>query len=100
MDFRVASVETAEGKIVTLRILDKSMSLLILSELGFQPQARQVYEGLLQSPFGMLLVSGPTGSGKTTTLYGSLGQLDANEKNIMTIEDPVEYRFKGLNQIQ
>ncbi|MBI4298656.1 MAG: type II/IV secretion system protein [Chloroflexi bacterium] len=100
VDFRVASVETAEGEIVTLRILDKSVSLLSLSDLGFQPRARQVYEGLLKSPFGMVLVSGPTGSGKTTTLYASMGGLDAGGRNIMTIEDPVEYRFKGINQIQ
>ena len=100
VDFRVASIEGDHGELATLRVLDKSLSFLNLSEVGMGPDEIEVYKKLLQSPFGMILISGPTGCGKTTTLYGSMGLLDAKEHNIMTIEDPIEYRFDEVNQIQ
>ena len=100
VDFRVATVEGAHGEMAVLRVLDKSMLLIKLPELGMTPSVLQPFERLLASPFGMILVNGPTGSGKTTTLYSALQKLDAKERNIMTIEDPIEYSFKGINQIQ
>jgi general secretion pathway protein E len=100
VDFRVATVESAHGEMAVLRVLDKSMLLIKLPELGMTPTVLQPFEKLLASPFGMILVNGPTGSGKTTTLYSALQKLDAKERNIMTIEDPIEYGFKGINQIQ
>jgi general secretion pathway protein E len=100
IDFRVATAETHFGEMVVMRVLDKSVSVYKLAELGFQPAPLQTYERMLESPFGMILISGPTGSGKTTTLYASVDQLDAEARNIMTIEDPIEYRFRNINQIQ
>ncbi len=100
VDFRVATVEGAHGEMGVLRVLDKSMLLIKLPELGMTPSLLQPFEKLLASPFGMILVNGPTGSGKTTTLYAALQKLDAKERNIMTIEDPIEYSFRGINQIQ
>ncbi len=100
IDIRVATMETAYGERATLRILDKSLSLFALSELGFLPDVLEKYEKMLRSPFGMILVGGPTGSGKTTTLYASIDQLDHKGKNIMTIEDPIEYRFRDITQTQ
>jgi general secretion pathway protein E len=76
------------------------MSLFTLTELGFQPDVLKKYRALLKSPLGMILVGGPTGSGKTTTLYASINELDRNERNIMTIEDPIEYNFMDINQTQ
>ena len=98
VDIRAATMETAHGERVTLRILDKSLSLFTLPELGLLPDALKKYRAVLKSPFGMILVGGPTGSGKTTTLYASINQLDRNERNILTIEDPIEYRFTDINQ--
>ncbi len=100
VDFRVATIESDYGEMAVLRVLDKSMLLIKLSDLGMMPGILQPFEKLLKSPFGMILVNGPTGSGKTTTLYAALQQLDAKSRNIMTIEDPIEYRFRGINQIQ
>jgi general secretion pathway protein E len=100
IDIRTATMETAYGERVTLRILDKSLSLFTLPELGFLADALKRYRAMLNSPFGMILVGGPTGSGKTTTLYASINQLDANERNILTIEEPIEYRFMDINQTQ
>jgi general secretion pathway protein E len=100
VDFRVASIETAHGEKVVLRILNKGTAVLSMSDLGFLPDTLQVYNKLLSSPFGMILVSGPTGSGKTTSLYASLMSLDSKSQNIMTIEDPIEYHFEGINQTQ
>ena len=100
VDFRVATVEGSHGEMAVLRVLDKSMLLIKLPELGMSPLVLQPFERLLASPFGMVLVNGPTGSGKTTTLYAALQKLDAQGHNIMTIEDPIEYGFKGINQIQ
>lgn len=100
VDFRVGTVEGGHGEMAVLRVLDKSMLLIKLPDLGMSPLVLQPFEKLLGSPFGMILVNGPTGSGKTTTLYASLQRLDAKQRNIMTIEDPIEYSFKGINQIQ
>jgi len=100
VDIRAATMETPYGERVTLRILDKSLALFTLAELGFQPGALKKYRPMLKSPLGMILVSGPTGSGKTTTLYASINELDRNERNIMTIEDPIEYSFMDINQTQ
>jgi general secretion pathway protein E len=100
VDIRAATMETPYGERVTLRILDKSLALFTLAELGFQPEVLKTYRSMLQRPHGMILVGGPTGSGKTTTLYASINELDRNERNIMTIEDPIEYSFLDINQSQ
>jgi general secretion pathway protein E len=100
VDVRVATADTARGEMAVLRILDKSLSLMRLEELGFLPEAMQAYGQLTTLPFGMVLVSGPTGAGKTTTLYATLNRLNRAENNIMTIEDPVEYQFERISQIQ
>ncbi len=100
IDVRVATTETIYGERVTMRILDKSLSLFGLDQLGFFSETLDSYREMLKSSFGMLLICGPTGSGKSTTLYASLDELDREEGNIMTIEDPVEYRLAGINQIQ
>lgn len=100
VDFRVATIETNHGEMAVLRVLDKSASLFQLDELGILRDALEVYQRVLQSPFGMIPISGPTGSGKTTTLYASVNQLNVKERNIMTIEDPIEYHFEDINQIQ
>jgi len=100
IDIRAATMETAYGERVTLRILDKSLALFTLPELGFLPDALKKYQSMMKCPFGLILVGGPTGSGKTTTLYASVNQLDRNERNIMTVEDPIEYRFTDINQTQ
>ncbi|MBI2866270.1 MAG: type II/IV secretion system protein [Chloroflexi bacterium] len=100
INFRVATAETHHGEMMVLRVLDKGVSLVQLSDLGFQPPALASFESLLKAPFGMIMVSGPTGSGKTTTLYSALTQLTGKGRNIMTVEDPIEYQFEGVNQIQ
>ena len=100
MDIRVGTVATVYGEMAALRLLDKSKGILNLSDLGFMPQSLAKYEEMLKTPYGMLLASGPTGAGKTTTLYASVNCLDCTGRNIITIEDPVEYRFQDINQIQ
>ena len=100
IDIRVATAPTVSGETATLRLLDKSMATLGLAELGFLPDSLAKYESMLKVPYGMILISGPTGAGKTTTLYASINSLDTHESNIITIEDPAEYRFKDINQIQ
>ncbi len=100
IDIRVASTDTIYGERITLRLLDKSIALFTLPELGFLPDTLKKYEALLHYPFGMVLVGGPTGSGKTTTLYSSINVLDRKKLNIMTIEDPVEYQFENITQSQ
>ncbi len=100
IDIRAATLETACGERVSLRILDKSMSLFTLPKLGFLPETLKKYQTTLKCPFGMILVGGPTGSGKTTTLYASISQLGESERNMLTIEDPIEYRFIDVNQTQ
>ena len=100
VDLRAATVDTPRGEVAVLRILDKSISVMELPELGFLPDSLKTYRKLLQSPSGLILVSGPTGSGKTTTLYASIKQLNTEERNIVTIEDPIEYHFEDVKQIQ
>jgi type IV pilus assembly protein PilB len=100
LDIRVASTPVIRGEKVVLRLLDKSRSLLQLSELGMPPATNETFSGLVRSPFGMVICAGPTGSGKTTTLYATLGEISTVERNVMTIEDPVEYVMPSVNQIQ
>ena len=100
IDIRVGTVSTVYGEMAALRLLDKSKAVMTLTDLGFLPQSLSIYEEMLKIPYGMLLVSGPTGAGKTTTLYASVNCLDCIGRNIITIEDPVEYRFNSINQIQ
>ena len=100
IDIRVACASTVYGEMAVLRILRKSASLLELTDLGFFTGTMDQYQKMLDLPFGMILLGGPTGSGKTTTLYASLNQLNSKERNIMTIEDPVEYHLPGINQFQ
>lgn len=98
--FRVATSDTTWGEMATLRVLGRIDTLLALDGLGLNAGDIERLERIIHTPFGMLLVSGPTGSGKTTTLYAALNQLDRDRRNIMTIEDPVEYNFPRINQIQ
>jgi len=98
--FRVATSEITFGEMAVLRILGRSESILDLAGLGMQDDSLPALRRMIQSPYGMLLVSGPTGSGKTTTLYAAVNQLDRRSLNVMTIEDPVEYNFPGIHQIQ
>ncbi|HEY3001937.1 MAG TPA: GspE/PulE family protein, partial [Kribbellaceae bacterium] len=100
VDIRVSTTAVVGGEKVVLRLLDKSRPLFKLSQLGMPEQMAVSYSRLLHSPYGMVICAGPTGSGKTTTLYGSLGEINSPERNIMTIEDPVEYTFNSINQIQ
>jgi len=100
VDIRVATSPTVHGEMTSLRLLDKSLAIIDLPRLGFSSGALAMYEKMLKVPFGMILISGPTGSGKTTTLYASINQLDKISRNIITLEDPVEYRFENMNQIQ
>jgi general secretion pathway protein E len=100
IDIRVATAPTVSGEMAELRLLDKSRATLGLAELGMLPESLAKYEAMLKVPYGMILISGPTGAGKTTTLYASINSLDCLGRNIVTIEDPAEYRFKDINQIQ
>jgi len=100
IDFRVSTLPTIFGEKVVMRLLDKSNLQLDMSSLGFDPQALQLFEKAILAPHGMVLVTGPTGSGKTTTLYSGLHRLNTIETNIMTAEDPVEYNLAGVNQVQ
>ncbi len=100
IDIRVASLPSAYGEKLTLRILDRSDKLITLSELGFPESQLQMYNETIKIPYGFILITGPTGSGKSTTLYASLAKLNSIDKNIITLEDPIERRMDGLNQIQ
>jgi general secretion pathway protein E len=100
IDIRVATSPTVSGETAVLRLLDKSVAALGLAELGMLADSQVKYEAMLKVPYGMILNSGPTGAGKTTTLYASINSLDSLGRNIITIEDPAEYRFKDINQIQ
>ena len=100
VDIRVSTMPTIHGEKVVMRILDREHHSLNISDLGFEPDLQEKYKQALEEPNGMILVTGPTGSGKTTTLYSSLNYINSVERNIVTIEDPVEYRLKGINQIQ
>ncbi len=100
LDLRLATLPTVYGEKVVIRILDKSNALLQLSELGFQEAAFRRFERSFRKPYGAILVTGPTGSGKSTTLYATLNIVNSPDRNIITVEDPVEYRLPGVNQIQ
>lgn len=100
VDLRVATLPTVYGEKIVMRILDKSTALLRLSDLGFLPENMASYEESYRKPYGTILVTGPTGSGKSTTLYATLNILNDESKNVMTIEDPVEYQLPGINQVQ
>jgi general secretion pathway protein E len=100
IDFRVSSIPTIHGESIVLRILEKSSILLDIEKLGFPKDTREGFDALIQRPHGIILVTGPTGSGKTTTLYCALGKINSPEKKIITVEDPVEYQLRGINQIQ
>jgi type IV pilus assembly protein PilB len=97
---RVASLPTVYGEKIVIRLLDRSNVMLRLEDLGFSDQALSRYKKSYTKPYGALLVTGPTGSGKSTTLYGTLNILNTPETNIITVEDPVEYRLAGINQVQ
>lgn len=100
IDLRVSTTPTMYGEKVVLRILDKSSVILEKDALGLQGKDLEWFDDLISKPYGIVLVTGPTGSGKTTTLYTALNQLNTPEKNIVTLEDPVEFNFKGINQMQ
>lgn len=100
MDLRVATLPTGYGEKVVLRLLDDSRVRADLRSLGFGPRMLREYESVFRRPYGTILVTGPTGSGKSTTLYATLGELDCTAQNIITIEDPVEYRMRGISQVQ
>ena len=100
VDFRVSILPTNHGGKVVMRALDKSSLSIGLDKLGYLPQPLKLFEQAITKPYGMILVTGPTGSGKSTTLYSIITQLNTNEKNIVTIEDPVEYQVDGITQIQ
>lgn len=100
VDVRVATLPTAYGEKVTMRLLNRSGKLLSLEELGFPLPELEKYRRVVQMPYGLVLVTGPTGSGKSTTLYATLSVVNSVEKNIITVEDPIEYRLDGLNQVQ
>jgi type IV pilus assembly protein PilB len=100
LDIRVATLPTVEGESVVLRLLDKSRKAPTLEELGLSEAMRGRIREIIRRPTGALLVTGPTGSGKSTTLYGALAEINRPEVNIITVEDPVEYRLAGVNQVQ
>ena len=99
VDIRVSTVAVVGGEKVVMRVLDKSRPMFDLGRLGMPDAMVGVYRAQIHSPYGMVICAGPTGSGKTTTLYGSLGEINSPDRNIMTIEDPVEYTFPTINQI-
>ncbi len=100
IDVRVASVATVFGEKIVMRILDKSKSMVGLGELGMPKETYKEYAKLVHAPFGMVICAGPTGAGKTTTLYATLLEINDTGKNVTTVEDPVEYVFPGINQVQ
>jgi general secretion pathway protein E len=100
VDLRVSTIPTLHGESVVLRILDRGSVFMTLDRLGFPPEPLRQFNHLILNPYGMILVTGPTGSGKTTTLYAALEKINDPEKKIITIEDPVEYQLMGVNQIQ
>ena len=100
VDIRLSTVPTAHGERIVMRLLDKSNVVLDLSQLGFEGWQRKIMDGLITRSHGIVLVTGPTGSGKTTTLYGALAQINSPDLNILTIEDPVEIPLKGVGQVQ
>jgi type IV pilus assembly protein PilB len=100
IDFRVSVLPTLFGEKIVLRLLDKDKLMLDMTRLGFEPESLAKFESAIQRPWGMVLVTGPTGSGKTNTLYSSISKINTPETNIMTAEDPVEFNLAGVNQVQ
>jgi type IV pilus assembly protein PilB len=100
IDFRVSTLPTIFGEKIVLRILDSSNLTLDLEKFGMEPKAEQDFMKAIMNPYGMVLVTGPTGSGKTTTLYSAISKINTIDTNIMTAEDPVEYNLPGINQVQ
>ena len=100
LDLRVATLPTVHGEKVVIRVLDKSNALLRLEDLGFLEESYKQFAKSFKKPYGAILVTGPTGSGKSTTMYSTLNILNEEDKNIITVEDPVEYRLAGVNQMQ
>ncbi|MCD6352754.1 MAG: type II secretion system ATPase GspE [Proteobacteria bacterium] len=100
VDFRVSTIPIMLGESIVMRILDRTSVILDMEKLGFSPATLKEFEEYLVKPYGMILVTGPTGSGKTTSLYAALEKINSPEKKIITVEDPVEYQLKGINQIQ
>ncbi len=100
LDFRVSTLPTLFGEKVVLRLLDKEKLMLDMTKLGFEPESLDKFKRAIANPYGMVLVTGPTGSGKTNTLYSALQSLNTPETNIMTAEDPVEFNLQGINQVQ
>lgn len=100
MDVRVSTMPVQHGESVVMRLLNQSSGILELERIGMPEKMLARFRAMIRSPHGMVLVTGPTGSGKTTTLYGALSELNAPEAKIMTVEDPVEYRLPGVNQVQ
>ncbi|WP_010651155.1 GspE/PulE family protein [Oceanobacillus massiliensis] len=100
VDLRISCLPTVHGEKVVIRILDLQNALLDLSELNFSEQNRRIYQDLISQPSGLVLLTGPTGSGKTSTLYAAINRLNSEDVNIITVEDPVEYQMEGINQVQ
>ncbi|MBA7498322.1 Type II secretion system protein E [subsurface metagenome] len=100
VDLRVSTIPTVLGEKVVLRLLDKSKGLIKLEQLGFTPEQLEEFESIISKSYGIILLTGPTGSGKTTTLYAALNEVNSKDKNIITVEDPVEYKLARINQIQ
>jgi type IV pilus assembly protein PilB len=100
LDYRVSVLPTIYGEKIVLRLLDKDNLMLDMTKLGFEPQSLSIFEHSIAQPYGMVLVTGPTGSGKTNTLYSALSNLNKSDTNIMTAEDPVEFNLPGINQVQ
>ncbi|MGB4061246.1 MAG: type II secretion system ATPase GspE [Burkholderiaceae bacterium] len=100
LDLRVSTVPTVHGESVVMRVLDRSAVRFSLEDMGFAPDTLERFNALLARPHGIVLVTGPTGSGKTTTLYAALSKIDADAHKIITVEEPVEYQLEGINQIQ
>ena len=100
IDIRVSTIPTIYGESIVMRLLDKETSFITLEEIGFDRTLLDVYEDVILKPYGMILITGPTGSGKSTTLYASLARINSQEKKIITVEEPVEYLMQGITQIQ
>lgn len=100
VDVRTSTIPTVFGEKVVMRILDKSTAPLFLEKIGFEKDSLEAFKDAITKPYGLVFLTGPTGSGKTTTLYAALNHIKSPEKNIITIEDPVEYRIEGINQVE
>jgi type IV pilus assembly protein PilB len=100
IDFRVSSLPTLFGEKIVMRLLDRAKLMLDMTKLGFEQHSLARFETAIQKPWGMVLVTGPTGSGKTNTLYSSIAKINTSDTNIMTAEDPVEFNLAGINQVQ